>query len=316
MEIKNLGQLIQHLATKAGIKTDDPNLVNILSNAELTKVTVHSDLVNAIDENLLHIDAALDQHPKVRAKYTAEVLNPFDNKMLAILEDLGVEDIKKDEFKGLKSTYKRFESVIGMIKDLKDAKAATTNNTDKQALQTKIDTLQNELRDAKAATITAKTEYEQKLNEDKLSYRLLNKFAGLKNTTLDQMPDDVRNSLFRELINKELLAKNAELRFDEKGDVQPFLKDGSKLYGANHTLTTLDSLIDSILAQNKLLKVSPANGKEIASGQNGQQQNHQNGQVIDLNGGQGQHKISGTNQAVLQSNLDAIKAFEEAGAQG
>jgi len=80
MEIKTLGQLINHLATKAGVKADDPNLVNILSNADISKIPVHSDLVTAIDENLLHIEAALDQHPKVRAKYTSEVLSPFDSR--------------------------------------------------------------------------------------------------------------------------------------------------------------------------------------------------------------------------------------------
>jgi len=309
--IENLGQLINHLATKAGIKTDDANLVNILSNAELSKIKVHSELVNAIDENLLHIDAALDQHPKIRYKYTSEVLNPFDVKIAGLIDEMGLDDAGKDELKGIKSTYKRFEAVTAKIKDLKDSKAAATNNTDKQALQTQIDSLQNELRTAKAATDAAKTEYEQKLTNDRIDFRLRNSISGVK-TTLDSLPQEVRNDTLLNIIQKYLQANDAELRFDEKGELQPFKKDGSKLYGANHTLISLQSLIDTQLAQNKLLPVSPATGNQNnGNQQNGQQQQfQQNGHVIDLNANNGQNKINGTNQTVAQMNLDAIKSLE------
>jgi hypothetical protein len=313
MSIENLGQLINHLATKAGLKSDDPNLVNILSNSELSKIKVHSELVSAIDENLLHIEAALDSHPRVRAKYTAEILNPFDTRMAAMLEEMGLDDTAKAELSGIKSTYKRFDALTAKIKGLKDSKAAATKDTDKQALQAQIDTLQTELRTAKAATDAAKTEYEQKLTTDRIDFRLGNAIAAVK-TTIDGLPQEVRNDTLKNIIQKYLQANDAELRFDEKNELQPYKKDGSKLYGANHTLINLQSLIDTQLAQNKLLSVSPANSTNGANGlQNGNhQQNQQNGQsnIIDLNANNGQNKINGTNQTVANLNLDAIKAFE------
>lgn len=316
MEIKNLSQFIQYLATKAGIKPEDQNLVDILSHADLTKINVNSEFVNSIDENLLNIDAALDQHPKIRAKYTSEILNPFDNKMISVLDELGIDDAAKEEFKSIKSTYKRFESVISKIKDLKDAKAATTNNADKQALQSQIDKLQGDLREAKSATEAARAEYEQKLTADRIDFRLRNAISGVK-TTIDTLPEDVRNDTILNIIQKHLQVNDAELRFDERGELQPYKKDGSKLYGANHTLITLQSLIDSQLAQNKLLQVSQTQtGAQGGSGQQqgNQQQSGRQTQTIDITGNNGHDKIGGTNQAVMQANLEALKAFEDADA--
>lgn len=303
-EIKNLGQLIQHLATKAGIKADDPNLVNILSNAELTKVTVHSDLVTAIDENLLHIEAALDQHPKVRNKYTAEVLGPIDARMAALMDELEFDDATKTELGGIRSSYKRFETLTGKLKETLAKKAGATKDKDKEALQQQIDALQEQLRAAKKSVDDAKKEYENKLLDDRKDFRLRNLLSG-KKTTLDTLPEDVRFGTLMGIVNKKLQAQGAEIVFDEKGELQ-LMKEGSKLYGANHTLITLDSLIDAELAQNKLLVVNP----EASSGAGGsQQQNQGGGQQSKVIDGTPEGQINGTNQSVASMNLAAAAAL-------
>lgn len=307
-EIKNLGQFIQHLATKAGIKTDDPNLVNILSNAELTKVTVPAELVTAIDENLLHIEAALDQHPKVRNKYTAEVLGPIDARMAALMDELEFDEATKTELGGIRSSYKRFETLTAKLKDTISKKAGATKDKDKDALQQQIDTLQEQLRVAKKSIDDAKKEYEGKLLEDRKDFRLRNMLSG-KKTTLDTLPEDVRFSTLMGIVNKKLQAQGAEIVFDEKGELQ-LMKDGSKLYGANHTLITLDSLIDAELAQNKLIVVSET-PKPNGGGANGGQQTHttpgSGTQTVDATGGQ----INGTNQSVAQMNMAALASLQE-----
>lgn len=310
-EIKTLGQLINHLATKAGVKSDDPNLVNILSNADISKIPVHSDLVTSIDENLLNIEAALDQHPKVRSKYTAEVLSPFDSKMAAIIEELGLDDAGKEELKGIRSTYKRFETLTQRLREMKEAKATATKDKDKEALQQQIDELQNSLKIAKKAVDDAKIEYETKLQDDRKDFRLRNLIAG-KKTTLDTLPEDVRNSTILGIINKNLQAQDAELRFDDKGELQPYKKDGSKLYGANHTLITLDSLIDSELAQNKLLPVTNTTTQSGGgAGQQQQQQHSHQQQVSSVDSNNGQ-PVNGTNQSVANYNLATLASLSEA----
>src|SRR5690349_6773639 len=139
MEIKNIGQLIQHLATKAGVPPTDPNLINILSNAELTKVTLHSDLVKALDENLLSVDAATDNHPVIGPKYKAQALNAVDKKLEALMDEFGLDDAAKNELKGVKSSYDRLDKLGAKLKELATKKEGADSNKDKTALQKQID---------------------------------------------------------------------------------------------------------------------------------------------------------------------------------
>ncbi|MBK7885125.1 MAG: hypothetical protein IPJ81_16070 [Chitinophagaceae bacterium] len=147
--IKNLGQLISHLATKAGIPAEDQHLKDILSNAELTKVTLHSDLVKALDDNLLSVDAAADNHPTIGAKYKAEALNAYDKVMARVMDELELDEETKTELTGVKSSYKRFEALAAKIKDLKTAKANAGSKEEKTGLQKQIDDLLEAVRVAK-----------------------------------------------------------------------------------------------------------------------------------------------------------------------
>jgi len=222
---------------------------------------------------------------------------------------LGLDDNGKQELKGIRSTYKRFEAVSAKLKELKEAKHAATKDKDKEALQQQIDQLQEQLKVTKKAVDDAKAEYETKLQDDRKDFRLRNLIAG-KKTTLDTLPEDVRNTTILGIINKKLQAQDAELRFDEKGELQPYKKDGSKLYGANHTQITLDSLIDSELAQNKLLPVTSTTTTQSGggNGQQQQQQSHQQQQHVDGNNGQ---PVNGTNQSVANYNLAALASLSE-----
>ncbi len=293
--IKNLGQFINHLATKAGITSDDQHLKDILSNAELTKVTIHSDLVKALDENLLSVDAATDNHPTIGAKYKSEALNAFDKVIARVMDELEFDEDTKTELTGVKSTYKRFETLTAKIKELKAAKSTATNKEDKTALQKQIEDLQEQLRVAKAEKETEKTNYENLRIKDQIEYKLRTALSGVK-TIFDQLDPEVRYTSLATIINKELQNHDAELKYDDKGNLQPFKKDGSKLYGANHTLITLQSLIDTSLANNKLLAVS--NPTQAAT----------TGATTTVAAGK-TTTISGTNQSVANYARQQREAF-------
>lgn len=296
MEIKNLGQLIQHFATKAGIASDDKNLINLLSNAELTKIPLHSDLVKSLDENLLSLEAATDNHPTIGAKYKAQALNAFDKKMQALMDEFEFDEEAKSEISGIQSSYKRFESLTAKIKELNNSKASASNKGDKDALQKQIDDLQAKLKAATEALPAKEAEFTAKLNNLRTDYLFKNKFSG-KKTVFDQLPEDVKHASLMTIINKAIQDNDASVTYDENGNASLLKKDGSKLYGANHTLITLDDLIDNSLAQNKVLVVSQQQ-QAPAAGQ--QQQQQQNGhQVIP---GGNPSAVSGTNQSVVDFN--------------
>jgi hypothetical protein len=81
----NFGQLISHLAKKAGLPEDDAQLINLLSNAELTKVVVPQELYNSIDNKLLNVDDAKNNHPLIKAHYFAQAYNGLDSEVNRLL---------------------------------------------------------------------------------------------------------------------------------------------------------------------------------------------------------------------------------------
>jgi hypothetical protein len=254
-EIKNLGQLISHLATKAGVSKDDQNLINVLSNAELSKVNVHSDLINALDNNLLSIDVAKDNHPEISKVYKAQALNAFDKNLETAISDAGFTEDEVTELKGIKNTYGRFEKVVAM---LKEKKAATPNKEDKSALQKQVDELianmkkLEEGKDAEIARLKAQNAI------DKVSYEVRDLLRG-KKTIYDNLPAATRAASLSVLIENALKEKDAELVFDDKGAFTIQKKDGSAYLGANHSRYTPESFIDEILANNKVIAVNPQN---------------------------------------------------------
>lgn len=296
MEIKNLGQLIQHLATKAGIDTNDKNLINLLSNSELTKITLHSDFVKSLDESLLSVEAATDNHPVIGAKYKAQALNAFDKKMEAIINGSDLDDEIKTELLGTQSSFKRFEALNAKLAEHFTAKANTKGDKKDDVLQKQIDDLQKELKTSKELLVAKETEHKSGIDAVRTEYLFKSKLSG-KKTVLDQLPEAVRFSSINNLITQALQDKDAKVVYDEQGNAMLIKSDGSKLYGANHTQITLDDLIDTTLAQNKILVVSQQ-----------QQQNQQQQQQVVIPGGAAP-TITGTNQSVVDFNQQQLAAM-------
>lgn len=301
---KKLVELLKQLATKAG-NSDDAALATILANAEIAAVEIPDELYTSFDTKLLSLTSALDNHPDIKNKYTALALSPMDAKINAFIDSLSdLDDDGRNTLKGEKSTYKRFDNLLVKIKELETKKAGANTDKDKTVLQTKIDKLHAELLVAKSDIEKAKTEYEQKLTTDKIDYRLRGMLTSLK-TKFDDLPAEVRNDTLLGIINKHLQGQGLELKFDEKGDLQPYNKDGSKHYGANHTVTTMPALIDSLMAQNKLLVVN--NSQQNQQQQNNSQQQQQQAAITIP--GQDTTKVDGTNQSVAKMNLDAMESI-------
>lgn len=248
-KIMTLGELINQLAQKAGVAASDQNLVNVLSHAELSKINVHSDLSNALDNNLLSLEIAKDNHPEIGSIYKAQALNALDKKLDTLAGDLGLSE--DDSYKTLKNSYKKLDLVVEKLKETKkpDGKAS-------EGLQKQVDQLVAELKAVKETAEKEKTDLENARINDKKDYVLKGKFAGIK-TILDQLDPEVRHTSLMTALNKKLQEHDAELKFDEGGNLVAIKKDGSRLLGANHTPIDLQSILDQTIAQNKLAVVTP-----------------------------------------------------------
>jgi galactitol-specific phosphotransferase system IIB component len=305
LEIKNLGQLIAHLAKKAGLDTTDQNLINLLSNADLTKITLHSDVVKALDENLLSVSQAQDNHPLIGTKYKAEALNPIDKKIEALAEELGLDDASKQELAGIRNSYKKFEAFTAKFNALKEnaVKEAGKGKTDatSAALQKQVDELLQKMQLEKKTADEAIQKVQAERKGDKIKFNLRSLLGNTK-TIYDNLDPAIKSAAIEAILNKGLQDKEADFDFDEKEEFIVKKKDGTNLVGANHSKYTPQALIDEILAQNKILVV--ANSQQNGQQKDQQQQNNQ----TSVNAENGQ-KIDGTNQSVSDYNMEAIKSL-------
>src|SRR5690606_17320347 len=77
--------------------------------------------------------------------------------------------------------------------------------------------------------------------------------SGYK-TVFDDLEADAKNAAINSLLTKSLQDSDAEWTFDEKGSLSLIKKDGTNLFGDNHTVITPQSFIDKTLS--KILKVT------------------------------------------------------------
>lgn len=145
---KDLGSIFNDVCIKAGLKSDDAALKNILTNPELTKIMIPDDAVTAIEGNLMNAEAAKS---KLSATIKAEALNGVDDHIHRLMSDrLKLDSTELDEVKGEKSTGKKVELALNKAiarfeKQLDDAKKSGPGaSPEKDALLQTINTLKAE----------------------------------------------------------------------------------------------------------------------------------------------------------------------------
>lgn len=243
-----IGQVFNDLAIKAGIAADNPALKSLLASPELVNIQVPDDIVSGIDTGLLSLDAAKNNHPDIKKKYFADAYDGMDKQLLALIANDTFDQADIDEIKAEKSTSKKAELIVSKLKAAK----ASAKGADKEAINEQLKIAHQAAKDAKDEVTKVRGEYEGKIANIQLSAAKKAIYANYK-TTFDELPGAAREAAMDALINKALQDKNAELKVDENGNLQLVGKDGSNVFGDNHTQLTPTSLFDKTLAP--ILKV-------------------------------------------------------------
>lgn len=245
---QSIGELINNLAIKAGMKADDPNLVSLLSSPDLQKITVPDELVTTIDRGLLNIDDARNNHPVIKNKYFADAYDGLDKFLLTLIQDDTFDETELAEIKAEKSTQKKIQLIHGKLK----AKAsASPNKEDKTETNKKIAELNEQVRLAKEGGENIKKEYEGKIKNIHLDSNLNALFGNYK-TIYDEMPD-IKNVSLKAIVQKALQDNNAEFSINEAGQLVLVGKDGTNVFGSDNRQLTPQSLLDKSFAP--ILKV-------------------------------------------------------------
>jgi len=261
-----IGEVINSLAIKAGIATDDAKLKSLLAAPELATITIDESLVTALDNGLLSIDAAKNNHPDIKKKYFADAYDGMDKQLLALVAADTFDQTDIDEIKAEKSTSKKAELIVSKLK----AAAKSAKGADKDEINRQLTAAHEAARLAKAEVETVKNTYEGKIKDIQLNAAIKAVFGNYK-TIYDDMPPNLRTVTMEAIIKQGLQDKNAELRTDENGNLQLVSKDGSSnVFGANHVQLTPSSFLDQTFAP--ILKVNPGGSTTKPAAQTQRQQ--------------------------------------------
>jgi len=244
-----IGQVFNELALKAGILADNPALKSLLASPELANIQVPDELITGIDNGLLSLDAAKNNHPVVKAKYFADAYDGMDKQLLALVASDTFDQADLDEIKAEKSTSKKAELIVTKLKAAK----ASAKGADKDEINRQLAAAHETARLAKEEVGKVKNEYEGKIANIQLQAAIKAVFGNYK-TIYDDLPASVKSATLEAIIQQGLQDKNAELKTDEHGNLQLVSKDGSNVFGDNHVQLTPQSFLDKTFAP--ILKVS------------------------------------------------------------
>ena len=247
----SIGDFINTLAQKAGVASDNEELKNVLSAPDLQKIVIPDELVTIMDNNLFSVQTAKNMHPEVKNHYFGIAYKGLDAELEKAMVDLGLDDETMVKIREERSSPKRAALLAKTVKELEASKKPAENNTAKEELQK----LHNELKAEKDKQALLEKNYQDQLKQINVKNKLSG-ILGQYKTVYDDMPADVKELTLQTLLNKALQDNDAELTVDDKGGLALIKKDGTNLFGDNHTQLTPQSFLDKVLSQNKILKVS------------------------------------------------------------
>jgi hypothetical protein len=290
-----LGDFLHSLATKAGMNPDDADLKNFLLNGELMKIQVPEGVEKGIDNQLISVKDAKNNHQEIKNHYQKQALDGIDKTINDLLEELGIDEEVKTAVLGERSTYKRVPLLVSKIKELEAKKAAASGKGDKAEIQKQIDDLHAQLKQANENTEKIKKESDQKVKQVELRYAVDSKLSPYK-TIHDDLDPSVKREILKAIINKELQDNKVQWAIDENGTLSLQKEDGTSYYGDNHQLISPESFIEKTLSRNKLLKVSDQSSNGNGDNRNGHQQPRSGDGKTEKN-----HALSGLVQNSLKN---------------
>jgi hypothetical protein len=233
--------LVKKLMAKAGVKHE----------GDLTG-DIPDEVATALDNQLLTIAAATNNHPDVKNVYFAQAYNGLDSELKTVMDELAVPDDVRAEIQKAGSSTKKAAALVRKIKELSE-KAVPADATKAKQLQDTITELNGKLATEINKQKELQTGFENQLKQIKIKTKLNGMLSSYK-TVYDDLPVEAKEAAIDALLNKSLSENDADFTFDEKGSLSLIKKDGTNLFGDNHTLVTPQSFIDKTLS--KILKVS------------------------------------------------------------
>lgn len=246
-------ELLNDLATKAGLDVNDPELKALLSSTSLN-VNVSDKIVNQINKGLLTKDAALNDpevYKQLDAKSKGKYFGILDNKVNQLLVAFNdyLTDEQKAEIKSTEDTPSKYDLINKYLPSAVTEKSKTAQG--KKATEEDIRRIEAEYND-KIKTIRDEvtnewqTKYETREKEFKstlISKDLTQKIFSFN--LIDNIPGG-KDFLANAIIND--LSKEYTLKANEKGGIDLRRSDDpEKEVFVNNTKLTVDTVLSEKL---------------------------------------------------------------------
>lgn len=247
-----IGEFLNTMAAKLGAQ-QNPHLVSLLANNQLTQAEIHDDLANLLNTGLMSLDGAKN-NSDVQNHFKPIILKGVDERLDAIAKQFGFET----ELAAEKSTYKRAEIIASKMQALIDAEKNKNGQPSEKEnqLNQQLQQLQSQLQTAIAAKDGEIAQLKQ-AHESQLLSMLIDAELGDKPYANDAIPRNVNVMTARNLVDAMLKEKGV-VAINDNGTLR--LKQA-----ANPTLDYMDegfkpvsysSFADKVLADSKMLRVS------------------------------------------------------------
>jgi hypothetical protein len=313
-------EFLNSLLNKAGLKPEDEVVKMLTAIAELNDIQIPDLVAHAIQNNLLSINDAKNNHPEIKNHNTSQAYDGLDKEINRFIEDYKLPDEVKTELLAEKSSVNRSTMLAANFKSLEEAKA-TCGRGEKDTLQQEINRLNNELRTEKDKEAAIRAEHKKEITQVQMNYHL-GTLLGAYKTKFDELPANVKERTLREIINSSLATDSAELTVDEAGQLSLRKKDGANFFGEDNRPLDPKSYMDKIFARDKILVVNDqnqnnnsGNGANNSHNRNGQSYQRQNQNQNNGSGNNGNGNGKAANPVLASLAGEALKAFEGNGAQ-
>jgi hypothetical protein len=286
---KTLIDIVKVLAAKAKITVDESAIQN----------EVPDEVFESINNSLLSVEDAKNNHPEIKAHYVSQALDRIDKDVYNIAGENKLPDEVVAALKTEKSSYARVQLLTRALVEAQ-AKKAAAGNTDKEKYAKEIADLNEALRIEKESVGKIKEEYEGKLKAKDMSYakkQLMTKYK----TIHDHLEPELKSTILDSLLEAQLKKDGYSMTVGENGQMLLLRADGNTPFGQDNKPLTAETYIDKVFSDNKQLVVNDPNA--------GQQQ--QRG-ATHTNGFSGQYAPGKktANAPVLSKNEQALRDME------
>lgn len=255
-----LSDFIAAMALKFNIDTSNPAFADILSSAVDVPDSVATMFVS---NNSLMTAEAAKNNSALKMHFRAAALGPLDRSVEDVMAELELPEEIRAEIKGNNNTYEKIPALMRKIKEY-EAQKSTASGKDKTDLTTKINELNQKVAEAVNTSNSALAERD-KVHAEEIKDLILNSKIASRKLDTSRFDMDLMLSLARQKVDSELVKKGAKIVNQNRTLVLKQVQDDGLDYYENSQPMDIDTLIDQVLANNKLLAVT---GQPPAPGAN------------------------------------------------